>query len=186
MTVVCKEDYALIFKRRWPQLSMVISQEMGYCPAPQLSNIRIVELRVAFQDNKWATISHLSATNWPLHSLTICDTLVSIDMAAELAGLQLPNLRELDLPDSGLTAAAVSELARADWPSLTYLGLGHDDLGAVAVLLGVDLDKVQELRSDACDTKRVYHNRMDSGPDIGLWPNLSCIIVSKRIVELSP
>lgn len=92
-------------------------------------------------------------------------------MAAELADLQLPNLMELRLSASGLTAAAAFELARADWPSLDYLDFSHDDLDALVVLLGVDLDKVQALASSysACDSVEVQ--RMVAGPDLCLWPN---------------
>ena len=95
-------------------------------------------------------IAHLSAANWLIEYLTIQGTLFSADMVAALANLQLPYLVSLELKDSGLTAAAVSELARADWPELSYLHLniGDDELVAVAVLLGLDVDM---LKSAGCD-----------------------------------
>ena len=99
-------------------------------------------------------------------------------MAAELADLQLPHMAMLHLMGADLTAVAVSELARADWPSLKLLSFGHDDLDAVAVLLGVDLEK-------AVGTKQVYHRRVLSLPDMGFWPNLSQITILKSSVHLS-
>ena len=41
---------------------------------------------------------------------------VTAAMAAELAKLWLPNLTQVFLTCIDLTVAAVSELARADWP----------------------------------------------------------------------
>ena len=128
-----------------------------------------------------AAIAHLSAANWQTSNLVIKDTLFSAGMAAELADLRLANLSELHLKGSGLTAAAVSELARADWPSLETLCLDHDDLDAIAVLLGVDLKKVQELQSDE-SIFAVSEQRM---PDVVLWPNLSWITVSKGKLHLT-
>ena len=84
-------------------------------------------------------IAHLSTANWQILTLVIRGTPFSAHMAAELADLRLPNLRVLHVPlGSGLKAAAVSELARADWPSLVNLRIDHDDLAAVALRLGVD------------------------------------------------
>lgn len=120
---------ALLVKGNWPRLARVT---LSFVPAMDA-----------------AAISHLSAANWRLENLTISDTAFSIEMVAELADLQLPELWELKLVDSGLSAAAVSELARADWPRLMELDVDHDDLDAVAVLLGADLGKVQELKCNA-------------------------------------
>lgn len=131
-------------------------------------------------------IAHLSATNWYIRFLTIKDTRFSVGMAAELSDLQLPNLRTLDLVDSGLTAAAVSKLARADWPSLYYLYLSHDDLAdlnAVCVLLGLDLESVQASKSCACDSVEV--DRTVSCADLGLWQTLTWIKISKLSVQLT-
>ena len=130
-------------------------------------------------------IAQLGAANWLKEELVITDTPFSTDMAAALADLQLPKLRELRLKGSGLTAAAVSELARADWPNLRDLSMHHDDLDAVAVVLG----KVDELKSNTSFDAQycaftVSEQRMLSWPDMGLWPNLSQIRVSKRSVHL--
>ena len=115
--------------------------------------------------------------------LVIEDTPVSADMAAQLADLQLPNLETLYLTRSELTAAAVPELARADWPSLSHLHLSHDDIDAVAVLLRLDLEMVQALKSYACSSLDVQ--RTDAGPDLGLWLNLNRIRVSRLYVQLT-
>ena len=109
----------------------------------------------------------------------------SIDMAAELANLKLPELRVLHLMGSSLTAASVSELARADWPCLCILDLGHNDLDAMAVLFGVGLEKVQRLKCDAHVFAKVSVRRMHAWPPMGLWPNLSCITISRGNVHLT-
>ena len=124
-------------------------------------------------------IAHLSAANWQIARLVIKDMPFSADMAAELADLQLPNLRVLHV-GFGLMAAAVSELARSDWPSLVNLRIDHDDLDAVAPLLGVAPGKVQELKNNA-GVFAVSGQRM---PDMVLWPNLSWISISRGDVHL--
>ena len=131
-------------------------------------------------------IAHLSATNWSIGFLTIKDTRFNVDMAAELADLQLPNLQMIYLKNAGLTAEAVSELARADWPSLYYLHLSHDDLddlNVVCVLLGLDLEEVQALNSSAYDNVEV--DRTGSCADLGLWPALTWIKISNLSVQLT-
>lgn len=128
-------------------------------------------------------IAHLSAANWPLKSLSISNTPFSADMAAELTDLQLPNLESFYLNESGLTASALSELARADWPSLIYLGLSHADLDAVCVLLGLNLEKVQALKSGACDGVEVQ--RTVTTGALSLWSQLQCTKISKMFVELT-
>ena len=131
-----------------------------------------------------AAIAHLSAANWPIAQLKLSHTPVSAVMAAELAHLQLPDLMRLHLNNTGLTAAAVSELARADWPLLRYLSLGLDDVEAVGSL-GLDLDKVQEPNSEALDGTTVHQRNMVSLPGgVGWWPNLSHVKVSKHGIEL--
>ena len=131
-------------------------------------------------------IAHLSAANWPIEVLEIEDTSFNTEMAAELADLQLPNLRVLHLMGPGLTAAAVSELARADWPSLRDISIGHGHLDAVAVLLGFDLTKMQELKSDGCvhPDSEVYERKIVSGPGVNLWPNLEWCSFSKYYIQL--
>ena len=96
-------------------------------------------------------VAQLGAANWPIHTLVITDTPFSVDMA----DLQLPELSELclDLTGSGLTAA-VSELAGADWPSLGDLRIIHDDLDAVAVVLGVSPEKVEALKSNVSSMQK--------------------------------
>ena len=155
------EGMALLAKGNWPMLAYVT-----------LSFDPIMDA---------VAIAHLSAVKWRIVHLVIKDTPFSPDMAAELAGFFVPSLTMLHLQGSGLTAAAVPELARADWPSLEDLYIDHDDLDAVAVLLGVDLEKVQKLKSDANDLE-ASEERM---PDMVLWPNLSWITISKGEVHLS-
>lgn len=128
-------------------------------------------------------VAHLSAVNWPTKRLTISDTPFNPDTAAKLANLQCPNLKELYLTESALTAAAMSELARADWPSLRMLVAGHDDLDALGILLG--LAKVEEPKShDACDCAELYMQRRVLQPGVSVWPNLQWIRISKHRVEL--
>ena len=152
------EGMALLAKGNWPSLTHVT---LSFDPTTDA-----------------VAIAHLSAANWHIAKLLIKDTPFSCDMAAELADLRLANLSELHLKGSGLRAAAVSELARADWPSLVNLRIDPDDLDAVAVLLGVDVGKVQELGSMfAISEKRM--------PGVVLWPNLSWISISLGNVELT-
>ena len=134
-----------------------------------------------------AAIAHVSAANWPIRLLDLSHNRVSTDMAAELADLQLPNLMHLYLTNTALTAAAVSELARADWPILKYLTLGHDDLDAMGGPLGLDLDKLQEPKSEGPDGAIVHQRNMVSQPGgLGLWPNLNHVKIWKHcVVELS-
>ena len=131
-------------------------------------------------------VAQLCAANWPIEISSIKDTPFSVDMVAALADLQLPELRQVRLMGSGLTAAAVFELARADWPSLSCLDLdmGHDDLDAVAAVLGVSPEKVQELKSNT-RVSAVFEQRMLSSLDTGLWPNLRRISISKDNIHLS-
>ena len=154
------EGMALLAKGNWPLLT---SLDLSFDPTMDAG-----------------AIAHLSAANWSLTNLTISDTPFSADMAAELADLQLPNLESLYLMESGLTAAAVSKLARADWPRLTYLNLSHADLDAVCVLLGLNLEKVQALKSSACD----YSVEVQRTVPSDAWPQLQCIRVSKASVQL--
>ena len=158
------EGMALLAKGNWPLLSGI---------------------NLSFNSTLDAmAIAHLSAVNWPLGGLTISDTPFSIDVAVKLADLQLPNLTSLALRGSGLTAAAVSELAKANWPNLGKLSIEHDDLDALAALFGVNLDKVQEVKSSPRLFARVVEHRMVSWPDVGLWPNLSWITITKRNLHL--
>ena len=130
-------------------------------------------------------IAHLSAANWPVALMILSQTPVSVDMAAELADLQLPTMMRLCLDNTGLTASAVSELARADWPSLTFVSFDHDNLHAIGMHLGLDLDKVQKLKSDAhvCDV--VCQRKLISQSDVGLWPNLNKVKISKHRITLA-
>ena len=73
----------------------------------------------------------------------------STSKTVSISLLDILHLHSLQLTESGLTAAAVSELARGDWPDLFYLEFTHVDLDAVCVLLGLTLDKVQALKSSA-------------------------------------
>lgn len=113
------------------------------------------------------------------------DTPFSVDMAAELANLQLPNLMSLYLTQTDLTAAAVSKLAGANWPLLGNLTFGHVDLDAMGVLLGLDLVKLQELKSDARGRAKSFQQRTVVEPAMGLWPDLEMIRISKYLVELT-
>ena len=149
---------------------------------PSLTNINL-----SFDPTMNAVaIAHLSAANWPTEELVIEDASFSIDMAAELADLQLPNLMALDLMKSHLTIAAVSELARADWPSLRMLSFGHNDPDAVAILLGLKLDlkKMQKLKSDACLIAVGLRPRLVSQPGLDLWPNLNGFRFTKYKIHL--
>ena len=109
-------------------------------------------------------------------------------MAAKLADLQLVNLRALDLMAAYLTEAAVFELARADWPNLTNLSIGHADLDVMSVDRGM-LQMYETLWTVVARKKApVYHNRdMVSlhGHGVGLWPNLVYIKVTKHGVQFS-
>ena len=149
---------ALLAKGNWPLLS---------------------DVKLSFSSTLDAiAIAHLSAASWIVEELKISDTMVTVDTAAELADLQLPNMMWLDLSECSLTAAAVSELARADWPILSYLSIGTTD-DAVAVLLGLDLETVQELKSDPCVAQTVFLQRKVTWPDMGLWSNLRHISIHR-------
>ena len=61
---------------------------------------------------------------------------------------------------TGLTTAAVSELARADWPSLRCISFSPNDVKAVAVLLGLDPDKVQVPNFDAYEFAKMHQRNV--------------------------
>ena len=207
------EGFLVLSQGNWPCLreldvSGLVAESMTWLVKgdwPMLSSV-FLKFDCSMDAN---AISHLSAANWPLDELRILGTTFSTAMAAELADLQLPRLRELylagsgltaaavselaranwprlqtlHLMGSGLTAAAVSELARANWPSLHALTVDHDDLDAVAVLFGVDQEKVQQIKSNIDDSSlddkgdfAVPEQRID---DMVLWPRLIWIKLSK-------
>ena len=157
---------ASLAKKKWP---LLMSIDLGSNPTLDA-----------------AAIAHLSAANWPVMQLMLSYTSVSTVMAAELAHLQLPNLRILYLDHTGLIAAAVSELARADWPILSNLSLGHDDLNAVVVPRGLDLHKAPELKSEVLDGATVHQRNAVSLPGgVSLWPNLNHVKISRDCIEIS-
>lgn len=159
------EGMAFLAKGNWPLLAAII---LSF--SPTLGAV---------------AIAHLSAANWPIGALMIEDTPLSVDMAAELADLQLPNLIALYLVRCDLAAAAVSKLASADWPHLTHLTLDHVGLDALGLLLELDVDTLQELKSDPRDWVQMCQRRTVLGPDVGLWPNLDMVRISKHRVQLT-
>ena len=120
----------------------------------------------------------------PHRGLFIKDMPISTGMAAELADLQLPKMRPLDLDASDLSAPRVSEHAWADWPMLSVLSIRRDDPSALGVLLAYKLEKLQEpeFYSDASAT--VYHRRVVAHPGVGLWLKLKWIETSYEDVRL--
>ena len=185
------EALLLLSQGNWPRLSIL--DVSGNClDAEGMALLAkgdwpsLMHLYLSFNPTQNAgAISYLQAANWPVEYLTISDTPVSVDMAAELAGLQLPSLKMLRLTNSVMTTAAVSELARAHWPILENLSFGHDDLHTVAVLLGIDQKNMRKLKNYARNHADVYQRTMISRPDVGLWPDLSWIRISRRFVHLT-
>lgn len=130
-------------------------------------------------------VAHLSAANWPLATLMMSYMPVSADMAIELAELQLPHLESLCLDIAGLAATAVSELARADWPSLRYLSFRHNDICALGVRLGLDLYRIQEAKFDVYGRGKVQQRHIVSRPgDVCLWPHLNFVRISAHEIVL--
>lgn len=159
------QGMALLAKGNWPLLTSI---SLNLNPAVDAT-----------------AIACLSAANWPIQSLMIKQASFGIDMAAALVDLQLSNLTHLHLDSTGLTAAAVIELARADWPSFKYLGLGRGDLKAVGVLLGLDLHKIHLQRQSAADLSKTVHEReVNPQLGVGLWPNLTQVMMLNRYIYL--
>lgn len=97
-TCLDAEGVALLAKGNWPLLSHVnLSSKLSLDAVATL---------------------HLSAINWSLGCLILSHMPSTAAMAAELAKLALPNLIRLFLDSASLTAVAVSELTKADWPIL--------------------------------------------------------------------
>ena len=132
-------------------------------------------------------IAHLSTVNWPIQSLMMLNTPISIDMAAELAALRLPKLRRLFFQNSFVTEAAVAELARANWPRLRSFSIGHNDLGVMNGVLRLDLEQVERMKL----LRRIHGDSADaflrivSQHGLGLWPKLRWIRVSEYFIDLN-
>lgn len=108
------EAMALLAKGNWPLLS-----NLQLCYNPILNTV---------------AIRHLSAATWSLRDLGLSYTPVSAAMAIELAKLQqLCNLTKTCLENTGMTAASMSELSRADWPLLGHFDISRNDLDAAAL-----------------------------------------------------
>ena len=116
-TCLNADSMALLAKGNWPLL-----RDFSFSGNPSLEA---------------AALAHLSTANWPLETLWCSHMPFTTGMAAELAKLQLPNLTTIFLDGTFSTAAAVSELVRADWPMLRHLSLSHTatqmDLDATAM-----------------------------------------------------
>ena len=184
------KDFLLLSQGDWPNLANldVSGNSLDAEGMALLANGNwplLANIRLSFSSTLDANVvAHLSAAEWPIQHLAIPNTPFNADMAANLAHLKYPNLRSLFLVDSALTAAAMSELARADWPSLRMLIVGHDDLDAMSVLLGFDPEKVQEPKSDSSGYADMYHQMRVLKPGVCLWPNLHWITFSSHYVEL--
>lgn len=76
-------------------------------------------------------IAHLGAASYSVSNLSLSDIPVTAAMAAELA--QLSHLHSISLDATDLTAAAVKELAKANWPKLWSFTLHHNNLDASAL-----------------------------------------------------
>ena len=159
------EGMALLAKGNWPSLTSI---SLNFDPTMDA-----------------AAVSHLAAANWPIETLIIEDTPFSADLAAKLADLHFPELTQVDLGGCcGLTSAAVFELARADWPSLCNLSLDHDDPDAMAVLLGLDLNKMLKSDTRFCVYGTAWHQRVVSQPGVDLWPDLEWYRFSTNSIQL--
>ena len=78
-------------------------------------------------------IVHLSTAKWPLEQLGLSDMPVNTAMAAELAKLRFATLTGMSLRNTGLTAAAVFELTRGEWPNLWFLDFDVNDMDSLAL-----------------------------------------------------
>lgn len=185
------EALLLLSQGNWPRL-ISLDVAGNWLDAEGMASLakgnwpKLTTLILSFDPTQGAlAIAQLSTANWPIVNLVIVDTPFNVDMAAELANLQLPKLMSLYLTQADLTAAAVSKLARADWPLLGNLTFDHVDLDAVGVLLELDLCKLQELKSDGRGRAGGFQQRSVVGPDVGLWADLVMIRMSKHLVELA-
>ena len=133
-------DLSLLIEGKWPALRKLdVSQNcLNADSMAVLAKGNWPLLRdISFNSNSTldaVALAHLSTANWPLETLWCSYVPFTTGMAAELAKLQLPNLASIFLNGAFLTAAAVSELVRADWPTLRHLSLSHwSDLDATAM-----------------------------------------------------
>ena len=106
------DGMALLAKGKWRKLTMF---RLSYNPALDAE-----------------AMTHLLAAKWPLECLELSHMPISAALTAELAQPHLSNVTSVTLT-SPHTAAAISELASADWPFLGRLDLGHNDLDAAAM-----------------------------------------------------
>lgn len=158
------EGMALLAKGNWPRLRTIKLGHNGTLSANG--------------------VACLSAANWPVEILMMDNMPFNAHMAAELVDLQL-SLTSLYLDGTDLTAAAVTELARADWPGLTFFSLNHNDLNAVCVLLGLDLQKIPLHRQyDAHGFRKVSRRQVVSQPGVGLWPHLTQVVICTKVIFL--
>lgn len=137
VTVEREEDYALILKRRWPRLMMIILQDSGvFCSVSQ-PNIRIIYKGAAAEGHSHADISILR----PLHSL-VTDLPFTHLAAQQLAHqmriswplmsfFMMSPMHDLD----GLGLQIVSQLVHGTWTRLVHLGLAECEIRSEGFLL---------------------------------------------------
>ena len=156
VVTVLREDYSLVFERRWPRLRMVILQDVR-CSAVddsglgfglskpseafrsllEPSNYRVLKLHVATAPRKQAVICiltplHTSATDLP------CAQLAAQRLAHQLK-VRWPSLRSFVMSpvddQDVLGLEIVSQLVRGTWTGLAHLSLAGHKLKAQAFLL---------------------------------------------------
>ena len=178
------EGMALLAKAKWPILTTF---QLSYNPALNAE-----------------AMAHLSAAKWPLRRLELSHMPISAALTAELAQLHLSKVTSVTLTSPHI-AAAISELASADWPFLRVLDLGHNALDAAAMqhlcrirmpaLVMLVLSNATINGEGACWLAQGFwpclhglnlsHNQLDAEAvrhiASGVWPQLRCLSLQENL-----
>ena len=178
------DGMALLAKGKWRKLTTF---QLSYNPALDAE-----------------AMTHLLAAKWPLECLELSHMPISVALTAELAQLHLSKLTSVALTRTHI-AAAISELAGADWPFLRCLDLCHNDLDAAAMqhLCRIRMPSLRILMlSNATITGEgacclahgswpclysldLSHNQLDAEAvrhiASGVWPQLVCLYMEQNL-----
>ena len=175
------EGMALLAKAKWPILTIF---QLSYNPALNAE-----------------AMAHLSAAKWPLRRLELSHMPISAALTAELA--QLSKVTSVTLTSPHI-AAAISELASADWPFFGRLDLARNALDAAAMqhlcricmpsLRILILSNASITGEGACwlaqgswprlQCLNLSHNQLDAEAvrhiASGVWPQLRCLLLEEN------
>ena len=158
VTIVCKEDYALVLERKWPRLSMVILHSEGACsfasPPPDIMMFNI----------------HVSSRSNPNNRTSIC--------------LQRPlHNVATGLPWTRSAAQQLAHQMRRRWPSIRFFMMTHalDGLGLdiVSQLVKGTWTELESLSLSGCELKAEEFLLLSQGN----WPGLTYLDVSGNCLD---